>query len=360
MENATIWQTIIKELYNRYQANGYITEDEALAYFVAHKLPLNEVDSITEHILTLGIIIELNDDNIDDDDDIDRTQTNYELIYSKVLAISPGQISLINYLRNIRPPKHREWQKLMPQAKNNNKYALDRLFEMYLRVVVKIALNSYKNDGYELDDLIQEGALGLLRAIKNYDFSKHGSFISYLPWWVKQYINRAIADKSRTIRIPVHFFDQIKLVRHAIESYQNKYFIEPTYEEIAYELNMTINDIERIVRFSEEPIPIYDIIDNEEDETYEIKLYTTDDELPYNIYYKKDLENKINFVLSSLEPREKAVLRLRYGLYDGQIRTLEECGKILNVTRERIRQIEEKALRKLRHYKTAKFIKDFY
>jgi len=361
MEGATLRQKIINELYERYQANGYITEDEALACFVAHKLPLNEIDSLTEHILTLGIIIKLNEDDIDEDDDIDRPQTNYESIFNEVLSISPGQASLINYIRNIRLPQHREWQNLMPQAKAGNKYAINRLFEMYLRVVVKIALNSYKNNGYELDDLIQEGSLGLLRAIQNYNLNKHGSFISYLPWWVMQYIDRAIADKSRNIRVPVHFLEQIKSVKRSIESLQGKSENkEPSFEEIANDINMTVNDIELILRTSEEPLSIHNIINYEYCDAFHIKFYAPDTESPYELYIEKELKNIIDSVLSMLTCQEENILRFRYGLFDGRIRTLEEVGNIYNITRERIRQIEAKALRKLRNSKNAKYIKDFY
>lgn len=361
MENATVRQKIINELYERYQANGYITEDEALACFGVHKIPLNEIDSLTEYILMLGVIIRLNEDDIDENDDIDRTQTDYEAIFSSVLSISPGQLALINYIRSISPPKHREWQNLMPQAKSNNKYALNRLFEMYLRVVVKIALNSYKNNGYELDDLIQEGSLGLLRAIKNYDFSKHGSFISYLPLWIKQYIDRAIADKSRTIRIPVHFLEQIKSFKSSIESLKNKSANnELTVEEIAEELNMTVVDIKMILQIHEETLSINNIIDNEDDDAFKIKIYEPYNESPYELYLEKELRNVIDSALSTLTHQEETILRFRYGLFDGCVRTLEEVGIIYNITRERIRQIETKALRKLRNSKKSKYIKDFY
>ena len=185
MRDATERDAIISELYNRYQANGFITEDEALACFVAYQIPLTLIDSITDHLLSIGVIIKINDSQDDYEEEInDRTRTDYEAIFLEVLQISPGLTVLVDYIKNVKPPQHREWHILIPQAQNGNQYARDRLFDMYLRVVVKIALKYHKESGYEIDDIIQVGGMGLLRAIRAYDFSKHGSFVSYMPLWI--------------------------------------------------------------------------------------------------------------------------------------------------------------------------------
>jgi RNA polymerase primary sigma factor len=200
------------EIYN---ANGFITEDQIFDMLIESNISLHAFDVLTGELLDRGVIITSESEEADEDEDNDRTRTDYNIIFTEAVSVSPGLLPIIEYIKDIRPPQRNEWRVLMPQAKSGNQYALNRLFEMYLRVVVKLALGLYKRYGYELDDLLQEGALGLMKAICNYDFIIHGSFVSYFPFWVKQRIDRTIADKSRLIRIPVNMHQTMENMQTA-------------------------------------------------------------------------------------------------------------------------------------------------
>lgn len=347
-------QTIIDELYAQYKSTGFIREEEALDMMSAHDVSLKEIEQLTGTLIGLGIIFA--DDTISNDGDAtDYTQTDYEAIFNEVLQISPGQEMFIDYIRGICPPRWREWVSLMPQAKTGNKYAQSRLFEMYLRVVVKLSLSVYKNNGYEIDDLIQEGAMGLMRAIESYDTSKHGSFVSYLPLWIKQYQDRAIAIKSRAIRIPVHMLETMNGFQTFSNTFEQNSGRMPTTGEIANELGITYNAAKQINSYFYEFEPIEDYLIVHDDGFIE---YDFIDEriLPFEDNF---LRGYLLSVLNDLKPREAEILHLRLGFDDGTERTLEEVGVMYNLTRERIRQIEAKAIRKLQHPSRSKMIKDY-
>ena len=255
---------------------------------------------------------------------------------------------------NGKEPDNKEWAALveMPLIRFRRRLMLGRrakekMVQSNLRLVVSIA-KKYMNRGLSFQDLIQEGSLGLIRAAEKFDHEKGYKFSTYATWWIRQAITRAIADQSRTIRLPVHLYETISRIKKTTKVLSQEFGRKPTEEEIAESMEMTIEKLRFIAKSAQLPISLETPIGKEEDSRLG-DFIEADIENPEQDVAKNLLREDLEGVLATLSPRERDVLRLRYGLDDGRMKTLEEIGQIFDVTRERIRQIEAKALRKLRH-----------
>lgn len=247
---------------------------------------------------------------------------------------------------------------LATRMKDGDIAARKRLSEANLRLVVSIA-KRYVGRGMQFLDLIQEGNLGLIKAVEKFDYTKGFKFSTYATWWIRQAITRAIADQARTIRIPVHMVETINKVKKVSSQLLHQNGHEPSAEEIAFVLDMPVDKVREIIRAAQEPVSLETPIGEEEDSHLGDFIPDDDAPAPADAASHTLLREQLSKVLSELTDREEKVLRLRFGLEDGRSRTLEEVGKEFDVTRERIRQIEAKALRKLRHPSRSKKLKDF-
>lgn len=263
-----------------------------------------------------------------------------------------------------REPLDQEWAEAVSMPYPAFRYRLhigrrakDKMVQSNLRLVVSIA-KKYMNRGLSFQDLIQEGSLGLIRAAEKFDHEKGYKFSTYATWWIRQAITRAIADQSRTIRLPVHLYETISRIKKTTKLLSQEMGRKPTEEEIATRMEMTIEKLRFIAKSAQLPISLETPIGKEEDSRLG-DFIESDGETPEDQVSKNLLREDLESVLDTLSARERDVLRLRYGLDDGRMKTLEEIGQIFNVTRERIRQIEAKALRKLRHPNRNSVLKEY-
>lgn len=350
----------LKMLVDRGKAAGKLTAQEIDAAIIEMNLDVEELDKLYE-------TLEANNIEIIDDISSEAIE-NFDVDIPKSIDIGAGDDKNANvddpvkvYLKEIgRVPllTPEEEIELAIRIADDDKKAKQRLAEANLRLVVSIA-KRYVGRGMHFLDLIQEGNLGLIKAVDKFDYTKGFKFSTYATWWIRQAITRAIADQARTIRIPVHMVETINKVKKTNSQLLHENGRDPTAEEIAQRLDMPVEKVREILRVAQEPVSLETPIGEEEDSHLGDFIPDDDAPAPADAASMMLLKEQLNDVLKTLTPREAQVLRLRFGLEGGHPHTLEEVGEIFNVTRERIRQIEAKALRKLRHPSRSKKLKDF-
>lgn len=351
-------KSVVKELLELGKQKGQLNNQDILDAIGEIDFDHEQLEKLYDNLEQQGIeIVEDMGDIKIDDIDLGEGKDSDFVADGAVTVDDPVKV----YLKEIgRVPllSSEEEIDLAIRIANGDVQAKQRLSEANLRLVVSIA-KRYLGRGMQFLDLIQEGNLGLIKAVDKFDYTKGFKFSTYATWWIRQAITRAIADQARTIRIPVHMVETINKVKKVQSQLLHQNGHEPTPDEIADELDLPVDKVREIMRVAQEPVSLETPIGEEEDS--HLGDFIPDDgaPAPADAASHTMLREQLSDVLSTLTPREEKVLRLRFGLEDGRSRTLEEVGKEFNVTRERIRQIEAKALRKLRHPSRSRKLKDY-
>ena len=355
---------------------GYVTYKDILDSLSKFQLEVEKIEQIYDKIEELNNeitdresvlpkdeeIIEVeeidDDDDLSDDKDDDDNDDKMEIKVPKGIKVDDPVRMYLKEIGNIPLLTQEEEIEIAKRIEAGSEEAKAELAEANLRLVVSIA-KRYMGRGMPFLDLIQEGNLGLMKAVEKFEYKKGFKFSTYATWWIRQAITRAIADQARTIRIPVHMVETINKLLRVQRQLLQELGREPTPEEMAVELEMDVERVREIQKISQEPVSLETPIGEEEDS--HLGDFIPDDDIPspQDAATTTMLRDQLFQTLDLLSEREEKVIRLRFGLDDGKVRTLEEVGKVFDVTRERIRQIEAKALRKLRHPKRSDKLKDF-
>jgi len=348
--------TGISDLIKRGQEVGFVTQDDILAIYPNAEAHVEEIDLLYTKLAEEGVdVLEVGQEEEVKSQDIDKE-------IEVLTALAGGQITdpvrmYLKEIGRINLLTAAEEVSLAQRAEKGDPKAKEILINSNLRLVVSIA-KKYVGRGLSLLDLIEEGNIGLMRAVEKFDWRKGYKFSTYATWWIRQAITRAIADQARTIRIPVHMVETINRFIRTSRKLMQELGREPTPEEVGKEMDLDPEKIREIIKVSQEPTSLEAPVGEEKDST--LGDFIPDEEIrPEDQASAELLKAHLAEVLDTLNDREKKVLRLRFGLEDGRQRTLEEVGKEFGVTRERIRQIEAKALRKLRHPTRSKKLKDY-
>ena len=351
----------VQDIVKKAKAKGKMTYEE-LAKELENTNP-DQIDKVFDAFEEMGVNL-LNDD-FEEEPDIDDLKEVENLKLDEITDTSYEGISVDDpvrmYLREIGKIPLLSYDKELELAKRilqGDEEAKQELAEANLRLVVSIA-KKYVGRGMLFLDLIQEGNMGLIKAVEKFDYTKGFKFSTYATWWIRQAITRAIADQARTIRIPVHMVETINKLIRTSRNLLQQMGREPTPEEIAKEMEIPVEKVVEIQKIAQDPVSLETPIGEEEDSHLGDFIQDEDSPAPHDAASYTLLKEQLEEVMNTLTPREAKVLKLRFGLEDGKSRTLEEVGKEFNVTRERIRQIEAKALRKLRHPSRSKKLRDY-
>ena len=365
----------VQEMLEKAKTKGSITYREVAGYLDGFDMDKNQIDDVYDTLMSMGIevVSEVEPDGyqyMDDDIDEELPEKNIDIVENdsgeidleaslpKGIAVDDPVRMYLKEIGKVRLLSADEEIELAKRMEQGDEEAKKKLCEANLRLVVSIA-KRYVGRGMLFLDLIQEGNLGLIKAVDKFDWKKGYKFSTYATWWIRQAITRSIADQARTIRIPVHMVETInKLIRVSRQLLQ-EYGREPTPEEIAAVMEISEDKVREILKIAQEPVSLETPIGEEEDSHLGDFIPDDDVPAPAEAAAFSMLKEQLVEVLDTLTEREQKVLKLRFGLEDGRPRTLEEVGKRFDVTRERIRQIEAKALRKLRHPSRSKKLKDY-
>ncbi len=342
----------IRKLVKKGKDNGYVTQDEIFKVFDKPEDHIKDLDQLYAKLIDLGV---------DVFDTIEKTEGSEEksdeVVVSEDLGVSDPVRMYLREIGKVPLLKYEEEIELAKAIEAGSAAAKQKLISSNLRLVVSIA-KKYVNRGLSLLDLIEEGNIGLMRAVDKFDYKRGFKFSTYATWWIRQAITRAIADQARTIRIPVHMVETINKYGRVSRRLMQDLGREATAEEIAREMEIEVEKVREIIKVSQEPTSLEKPVGEEEDSR--LGDFIPDETAsPDQQASAALLKEHISEVFSTLTPREAKVLEYRFGLEDGKQRTLEEVGKEFGVTRERIRQIEAKAIRKLRHPSRAKKLRDY-
>lgn len=345
-------EDIIEKLYHEYTVRGFISEDYIFDVLEENGMSLFDVEYICDHLLSKGVIIRDDAPADDEDEKYDRSNIDYEEIFREVVEIDDTFTDFIEYIRGIKPPQHREWMNLMPQVKLNNAFARNRIFEVYMKVAVRIALAHSKRYQLPLDETIQNAMMGLHISIDKYENARQENFATYFPLWVRQYIMRDAQTLNPSVYFPTHVKEKLFAIYDNMEEYYGdiEERTEPGIEllqSIATELECSLDEARKLFDYL---VPFESIEELLEDEENEL-LFSDDgigsEEMVKSVEVRLDAE-VLYEKLKTLTPREETVVKMRYGIGFDHEYTLEEVGKELCITRERVRQIEAKAFRKIR------------
>jgi len=352
----------IKELLKQGTDDGFLVQDDILLVYPEPEKHVNEIDNFFDLAFKKGIDI-FETISTRDESDVNKSAEEIEKELEKLVGGKHGESldPIKKYLKEIGRTPLLSFEEEINLAKRNEKgdeSAKERLIKSNLRLVVSIA-KKYLGRRLSFLDLIQEGNKGLIRGVEKYDWRRGFKFSTYATWWIRQAITRAIADQSRTIRIPVHMVDQINRFYKTQRKLMQQHGKDPDIKDIAKDMLITVDEAENLMRISQQPKSLSTPVGDDKEATLE--QFIADKTKPnlYDVVSQELLKDAIGEVLETLSPREKRVLLMRFGLEDGKPKTLEEVGKEFKVTRERIRQIEAKAIRKLKHPTRARKLRDF-